>query len=157
MKIGLLFLSSIFADVIKKAQNSPKMAIAGPDIFFTSTSTSGFRFRNNKFWMDGKPVDQGVLGRKYLRNLAFGFLRVPFHSYGKGLKIWFSPLHKKPVCFSVLTKSKKQIHFWNLHQILNPGKLHQISVMTSSSGSKFDFIKMSKITQKTNAQMLAIS
>ena len=43
MKISLLSFSSIFDDVIKKAQNNSKMAIVGPGIFFTSTFTSRFQ------------------------------------------------------------------------------------------------------------------
>ena len=97
----------------------PKMAIVGPNIFFTQHVLLGFRFQNNKSWTDGKPLNQGVLGRKYLKNLVFGFPRVPAQIYGKGLKICFSLLCIKPVCFSVLTKSKKQIRIRDLHQVLD--------------------------------------
>ena len=107
MKISLLSFSSIFDDVIKKAQNNSKMAIVGPGIFFTSTFTSRFQIPEQQIADGWKNSRSGMLGRKYLRNLAFGFPRIPAESHGKGLKMCFSPLWKMPVCFSVLTKSKK--------------------------------------------------
>ena len=116
----------------KRPKYSLKWPLLAPTFSLLQHLLLGFRFQNNKSWMDRKPVDQGAPRRKFLRNLAFGSPRVPTQSYGKGSKIWFSPLCRKQSVFFVLTKSKKQIRIQNLHQILDPGKLHQVFVMASS-------------------------
>ena len=84
MKISLLTLSSIFDDVIKRSKITPKWPLLALAFSLPQHVLLGFRFQNNKLWMDGKQVDQGVLGRKYLRNLAFGFPRMPAQSMERG-------------------------------------------------------------------------
>ena len=107
MKISLLSFSSIFDDVIKKAQNNSKMAIVGPGIFFTSTCTSRVQIPEQQIVDGWKTSRSGSAWKEVSKESGIWLSQDACSKYGKGLKIWFSLLCKTPVCFSVLTKSKK--------------------------------------------------
>ena len=156
MKISLLTLSSIFDDVIKRSKITQKWPLLALAFSLPQHVLLGFRFQNNKLWMDGKQVDQGVLGRKYLRNLAFGFPRMPAQSMERGWKFGFHYFAKRQSVFLFWQRAKSKYIFGICIRFLIQESCTRFLLWLHLQGVNLT-LNMPKITWKTNVQMLALS
>ena len=100
MKISLLSFSSIFDDVIKKAQNNSKMAIVGPGIFFTSTFTSRFQIPEQQIADRWKNSRSGSAWKKVSQESGIWLSQDPCWKSWKGVEnVFFTTLENASLFF----------------------------------------------------------